>query len=230
MMKSLLFSFLFSCAVFLATAQSFSVSNSSETKYGDYNQFEVISYVTVYNNTSTPKNMKVKRIIVSEATGHMNAICWEQCYIPEVDVSPSSIVIPANGSLNNFSGHLYPNGAGGTTQIKYVFFDENNPNDSATFQVTYQVWGLSVNSNELKVSEPYPNPASGVVNFSFTNNRGSSYLVIYDMLGNMVRKAALNGVSGNVKIDVSKLNSGMYFYQIVENGVSGSAKRLLITN
>ncbi len=230
MMKSLLFSILFSTAVIFASAQSFTVSNTTDTKYGDYNQFEVISYVTVFNNSASPKNVKVKRIVISEATGHQNAICWEQCYIPEVDESPSSIVIPANGSLNNFSGHLYPNGSGGTSQIKYVFFDENNPNDSTTFDVTYQVWGLSVNSNELKVSEPYPNPASGFVNFNFSNNQGSSYLVLYDMLGNTVRKSALNGVSGNLKLDVSKLTSGIYFYQIVENGVSSNAKRLVITN
>jgi hypothetical protein len=83
---------------------------------------------------------------------------------------------------------------------------------------------LSVNSyNEIesKISI-YPNPAQSEINFksnSFDFSTNANYSII-DISG----KVVANGVISDKKVDVSRLNSGLYFVNINANGIKQTLK------
>ena len=59
----------------------------------------------------------------------------------------------------------------------------------------------------------YPNPANDVLNIQLDDNQIN--IVIYNSLGQAVR--SIDGVSGGIQINISDLNSGLYFIRIGEN-------------
>jgi hypothetical protein len=68
----------------------------------------------------------------------------------------------------------------------------------------------------------YPNPYSVntliTYNFSSIKSYSTASIVVFDMLGNMVKTINLNNSQGYVNMDRSKLAQGMYFYSLVVDG------------
>lgn len=229
-MKKILLSFVFAISLTLASAQSLSVSESTISTWGSAGEFELISYVNVTNNSGNDLDVRVKRIERNMTSGMANAICWVQCYIPSVSVSPDIITIPAGGTATDFSGHLYPNGVTGNAVIDYVFYDDNNPMDSVVLTVTYDVYGVGLDEAAIH-SEVYPNPASDFILFDFNAAATDEIEIsIFDMLGNQVISKPIDTMQSNAKIDVRELSNGAYFYQFKINGVLGETKRLVISH
>lgn len=229
-MKRVLLSFVFALSITFASAQSLSVSESTISTWGSAGEFELVSYVNVTNNSGNDLDVRVKRIERSVTSGMSNAICWVQCYIPSVSVSPDIITIPAGGTATDFSGHLYPNGVTGSAEIDYVFFDDNNPLDSVVLTVTYDVYGVGLDEAAIH-SDVYPNPASDYVMFDFNASSTDEIEVsVFDMLGNVVISEKIDTAQSNAKIDVRELSNGAYFYQFKINGVLGETKRLIISH
>jgi hypothetical protein len=193
----------------LVVAQNLSLTDTVEHVYGTYDQFELISEMEVFNNKSIDMDVKVKRIEGSLVAGMDNAICWEQCYLPSVSISPTSLTIPAGGSVNNFSGHVYPNQLGGDLDIYYVFFDVNNPNDSVMLHVYYKVYGLSVGEEERSF-KMYPNPTSGVINVELTLP-SSELPMVYTALGRVVKTQWTRISDTMLRADLRTLPKGIYF-------------------
>ncbi len=85
---------------------------------------------------------------------------------------------------------------------------------------------LVVESESLVV---YPNPASDYITFSRKGEawKPKSELVIMDIYGRVVRHVSPQG--GDYRMDVSGLNSGLYFYRyLVEGGIVDSGKFLVV--
>lgn len=228
-MKKIILSFVFALSLNVVSAQSLSLSETEITLWGSAGQFELVSYVNVTNDSGNDLDVRVKRIERNVTSGMDNAICWVQCYIPTVSVSPDIITIEGGETIGNFSGHLYPNGITGDAVIDYVFYDDNNPLDSVVLTVNYEVYGVGLDEAAIH-SDVYPNPASDFIMFDF-NNAGIENLeiAIYDMLGNTVVQKNLDLQQSNPKIDIRHLRSGAYFYQLKINGVLGETKRLIVT-
>ena len=190
-------------------AQSLTLSDTVEHVYGSYDQFELVSEVEVFNVSSGDLDVKVKRIENILVSGMENAICWEQCYIPTVSVSPTSMTIVSGGSISVFSGHLYPNQMGGSSDIFYVFYDENNINDSVVLHVYYQVYGLSISEEEGAFSL-YPNPTNGILNVEL--NTSSDILpIVFSALGQQLSVNWNRISSEKIQADLRSLPKGMYF-------------------
>lgn len=230
-MKKFLYTVALSLSLYALSAQSLSVAQSQLTITGMVSDFELISYVDVSNSNASALQVKVKRRVNSASTGTENAICWLQCYIPSVGVSPDAIEIPAGGTSGNFSGHFYPNGASDavSADIDYIFYDVDNPNDSTVLNVVYQASPLSLQDASKVHSTLYPNPARSHVFVDCSAATSQLRLVVYDILGNAVKTIELSGVSGRRKIDLSSLRQGVYFYQFSVNGRTEETHRLVIT-
>lgn len=66
----------------------------------------------------------------------------------------------------------------------------------------------------------YPNPIKDVLNLSYSSEISS--VEVYNMLGQKVKTAVLNGTQ--VKVDMSNLNSGNYIVKVISEGVKKSLK------
>ncbi|MCD4761054.1 T9SS type A sorting domain-containing protein [bacterium] len=99
----------------------------------------------------------------------------------------------------------------------YVFFDENNPDDSVCVKVKYLGGTSSVKENllsNIEFSNAYPNPANTQTSFDylFDNEFKDAEIIISTLLGSTVRNVKLQDIKGKVIINTSALNDGVYFY------------------
>lgn len=75
--------------------------------------------------------------------------------------------------------------------------------------------GIAVHQGQLNDLLVYPNPANSVVNFS-TENKTVKEIRVYDITGKLVEKQ--NFGEGNLKLDVSDYNKGLYIYSLLNTG------------
>lgn len=191
----------------------------------------------VHNTSGANVTAKVRKTVQSQASANsLFYFCTDQmCYAP-------TTVLSQNVSMN--SGGMFllvtdftPDNTTGTSVVRYSVFNVNNPSDSVYFFIEYHVspTGIGAHQNvKASISSPMPNPANAVFNMNY--NLGSSFgqgeakLVIYNMLGAAVKTETLTDAEGNVRMDVSTLEAGVYFTSLELNGKQLSTKRLVITH
>ncbi|HIP35587.1 MAG TPA: T9SS type A sorting domain-containing protein, partial [Crocinitomix sp.] len=78
------------------------------------------------------------------------------------------------------------------------------------------------NNRELAA---YPNPAVNTITVPFGNVTGNATITVVDIAGKVVSTQTVNLTGGNVTLDVSDLESGMYSFNVVyANGTKGQFK------
>jgi hypothetical protein len=104
------------------------------------------------------------------------------------------------------------------TQIEntaYIYFDYNAPIITNTTQNNFQTVVSTINRNEqanhLKV---YPNPANEIVNINLQNNN----------IENCIITNALGQTVYNIQLNISHLNTGVYFVKVRSDNGSYTAK------
>jgi hypothetical protein len=180
---------------------------------------EMVVGVDVTNNASVALTVLVKKVENYLITGSVNTFCWAGlCYAPNVYVSPLSTIIPAGGTTapGEFSGHYNPNANPGQSSISYVFFDQNNVNDSVmvTILFTTVTTGLTSHISEnFNLSNPYPNPANNFTSFDYQlSEPAESSLKVYSLIGSLVKEIDISSVEGTLRIETRDFEEGFYFY------------------
>lgn len=116
------------------------VHNSEIIISADPSTEEMKAYVFVTNNTAEAKDLKVKKEEISLLSGTYNGFCWNSgCFPPFIYVSPDPITLNpgATTTSQDFYGTYSPENQEGISEIRYTFFDANNPNDSISVRVKY---------------------------------------------------------------------------------------------
>ena len=117
-------------------------------------------------------------------------------------------------STNDFNEEILD---GKTHIAEVVAVYENEMTSIGDLSIILSDW-VNINENEVKESNIsiYPNPAKDFVKLSAVSSQLSA-IKVYNCLGMMVEEMEVN--SNEVEIDVSKYNSGIYFFNIqTENG------------
>ena len=88
-----------------------------------------------------------------------------------------------------------------------------------------------ISNNRNYISKPYPNPASDNTSFFVNTLQGTKpRLKLFNMLGTEVKELALSeNTRSSVKVNVSDLSSGVYFYSLIINGKSVSSGKLMVS-
>ncbi|MEY5042179.1 MAG: Secretion system C-terminal sorting domain, partial [Bacteroidota bacterium] len=79
---------------------------------------------------------------------------------------------------------------------------------------------LSANSN-IKI---FPNPASSIITLETTDLNTSSNFQLFDNSGSLVLSEQ---VSGTTQLSIEILKSGMYLYQVSQNGNNTTGKLIV---
>ncbi|MBN4062451.1 T9SS type A sorting domain-containing protein, partial [Bacteroidales bacterium AH-315-I05] len=87
--------------------------------------------------------------------------------------------------------------------------------------------GIKDNSSEYKVSV-YPNPFNNHTIIKFENSTEAKHdLIIFDVMGHIVR--SITDISaGQIKIERKSLASGLYFFQLQNEGQKVAIGKLMI--
>ncbi len=224
-------------------AQSFSLTYNGNTVdendtllfEGNNSEWEVVGYVAFHNNSATAKDVLVKKYVIDTLPGTINTFCWSgQCFASNQYIAPTSMTISAGGSTEEFSAHYQPNSLEGITKMMYVFFDENNPNDSVAINIKFHAYPEynTIEKEKLKsiAFESYPNPVSQnlTVNYKVNNSFSQGYILITDITGSIRERKPIALASDKIMINVEDLANGIYFYSLQVNGIIIATKKLIV--
>lgn len=197
---------------------------------------ETHDYV-VTNNNPNAVTAKVRKAIQSQQSGQTFYFCTDvNCYSPTTNLS-GNVSMTASGGAFDLITDFTPNATTGISTVRYSVFNVNTPSDSVFFFIEYHVSPTGIANHSMvkaNIGTPNPNPASST--FNMTYNLGSSFgkgeakLVVYNMLGAKVSSETLIDAEGNVRMDVSTFEAGVYFTSLEVDGKQVATKRLVVTH
>lgn len=223
---------------FSLSAQTFSLSNYSPVINVSDPFAQSESHVDLSNTSASLKRVTVQRTINTLATGHMEFFCFgtgstAACYPPGTDFSGGNDTILANTTDASFKGTILPMGNYGYTSIHYRFFDTDNPSDSVGVDLAWNfTTSLGENNQQFGLSKPLQNPADAftVFNYNLPASDPSDQLIVYNMLGAVVRTASIPGKSGALVLPTSDLKAGVYIVSFVSGGRLKDSCRLVVSH
>ena len=194
-------------------------------------EFAIKFYIS--NNTSSSIDVKGKKAELSLVTGAENWFCdWISCYDPLTFVTPTALSLGATDTNKTFTADYASNHNAGTSFTMYTFWDVSNPNDSIAVVMKFMSGsgvGINTTKNITKVSNAYPNPAKNYffIDYEFENAQ-SAQIQILNVLGSTVKTQYLANMNGKAKVDITKLNNGIYFYNVIVDGEKIASKKLVV--
>jgi len=180
---------------------------------------EKIGRVWVENAGASSIQVKCERFEGFLADSSVNYFCWDACYAPSVSISVGSLPIAALDTNKFFYGDYNPGGGTGTSTIKYCFYIDGVPEDSACFTFLFDenspadsLYGtVSISptvgiefigaTNRNEILEIHPNPAKNIaaVNYSLKHNTERGALIVRNVLGSEIYKVDLMGRAGQAR-------------------------------
>ncbi len=181
---------------------------------------------TVILHSDISDRFVLQRTVADMPEGASSTFCvGTQCFPPHVTTTP-----PIDLDANN-AAHLHidyiPHGESAEALLGYKVYKEGDEDTNISFYIKC-VFATGINDIAEEVSlKAYPNPAVDVVNFSYELNQASE-MAIYNIVGEKVASYPLQAGSQNLRVNVSELPAGTYFYSLVSDAKSIKTKRLVI--
>jgi len=244
-MKKLL-TLLFVSISFLGYAQKFQLTDSRENPYTDGDVIaatitkedlyfgEYVIHIIIKNLTAIELPMKTLRTNVVLVNGTDAFVCtFGNCFAGNAFAIDGTVM----GEYESYDLHVLPDASYsyfGLSKFKLEFWSEENESDKVSLFVEIDmqplgIKGLKPENVSLSVF-PNPAPAHSKINVSYTlaDNNDNNRLVIRNIMGVMVMNIPLNSYDNNITIDISDLNSGVYFYAIENKNRISIAKKLIV--
>jgi len=184
--------------------------------------------------------INVRRYELWTVPGTQNFFCWGVCYLPvNAGVNPTWISqhwldLNPGTSYNNFSAYHVPNGETGTARFRYVWFstaDSFGP-DSSWVDIEFSgTVSVPERAQSLKQFQVWPNPSQGQdVRIAFGLDRlvPGTELVVYNVLGERLRRQQLTGLEGVIVLPITDLGAGVYFANVEQAGRVLGTRRMVV--
>ena len=187
------------------------------------------SSLTVKNISGDTLNVLCEKVIIDTSAGTSNFFCWgSNCYGATTYISSSSNnLLPGEGDDIDFGGYYDAYCDPASAVIEYCFYPDSDVTDRTCITLTYNGSSTSVKNytSVTNIGDFYPNPANEVVYFTFNGNLATLKLI--DILGNNVKEILLTQ-GGVQEFDLSDMNKGIYFGNLIVNGEVISIKKLIV--
>ena len=227
-MKKMLLLIIVITQISFIAAQSLVISGDNSVLNSDI-CLRTYSYLTVKNVSNNEHNIICEKNVISVPAGMDNTFCWGGlCYGNSTIISSAFLTLQAGqADAVSFTGYFDAYCEQGIGVVEYCFYPDSDINDRSCFTVTYHGSSTSIEDYTLSnnVGDFYPNPASGMVNFTFNGN--AAILKLIDILGNNVKEILLSQ-EGVQKLDLSDMNKGIYFGNLIVNDEVVSIKKLIV--
>ena len=101
----------------------------------------------------------------------------------------------------------------------------------AQYDIANIVGIKGISSNDLFITQAYPNPTSGMAYFNVTTKTNEDMAItVTDLLGKVVYSEIKNNVAAGittVSLNAQDWNSGMYTYNVISGGKSATGKLIV---
>ncbi len=172
--------------------------------------------------------------------GARDRFCWgEICFDYGTGQTPANnallVTLEPGESTSTFKGLYEHMGVAGVSHFRYCFFDVDDTSIEICHEALYCIDAdCAVNVQEMKepvLTNMGPNPVQGRASFSydFASLTGERSVVIYNMVGSIVRQFPINSAQGSVFISADEFDAGIYFYALMHNGVPVSTKKFVVS-
>jgi hypothetical protein len=235
-MKKIILFILVITQISFITAQSLVITG--DTMFAGDPNIQIDHHLVVKNTSANPITVKCQKTNLTLPTGAESYYCFAgNCYGATTTTSTSSAILAAGQqiSFNNFpadvdahTGYYDAFGASGIAEVQYCFYDVNDTSDETCVTITYETTtNTAIDDFQplTKLGDFYPNPASEMVYFTFNGNAATLKLI--DILGNNVTEILLSQ-EGIQKLDLSDMNKGIYFGNLIVNDEVVSIKKLIV--
>jgi hypothetical protein len=207
-----------------------------------------VNEIEIHNQTSSNIDFKVNRTILPPGTLDADAYLYyctgTQCYSPSNSVTftpggaPATIAanssLPSGPGTYGISAHYDSGAAASDVWVLYRVYNIGTSGDTAYVTLHYAfATGIEpVQQSISSMTNAYPNPASSTVGIKYEiGNQGqNAHISVYDMLGKKVKEINLEEKQGLVKMDVSGLKAGVYFYSLIIDEKAISTKKLVVSS
>ena len=209
-------------------------SHGGKIQYSTFTSNDYLTYTIQFENTGSDSavNVRIEDVLDSKldetsvkmidaSHGYTlnrsgNILKWNFANIflspsvPDTSIGKGYISFQVKPKPGYAVGDIIPNAAN-------IYFDFNPAIVTNTFNTEF-VSTLSVANFESESFTVYPNPTNGLLNISSKNSSGLiNNVVVSDVLGKTVQTNSFN--SSKAVLDLSRLNSGVYFVKVQSEGV-----------
>lgn len=162
--------------------------------------------------------------------------CWGGCFPPITrlgllnTIPATAHTIPANSESSEEADiYIVEDGATENSSITFKFYEEGNESNFTTLSFDTDLISSVDNIENYHQFSAFPNPAKENLTISYNvENIENTFISIYNVLGKEVKKIKVEN-NNQTKINVSDLNSGIYFYNLSVNNKIVNTKKLIIT-
>ncbi len=186
---------------------------------GTTNDLALFGLLNVTNNSGSVKSVSVERTFLNLVPGAENAFAWGvMMYPPFISISVDPAIINAGATDSSFQTWYFINNSPGISYIKYRFYDDANPADSAWVVFEFNVAQVAGLDDELRLNAAtaYPNPSSGVFTIDLPANFSTPiFAEVYNTQGSLVMKKGFYSGTGNFAIDLLNQPAGRYYLKLM---------------
>jgi hypothetical protein len=227
-MKSYLLTF-FSLISLTVFSQSLSI-NPQEYYYFPFGE-QCYADLDITNLSSQEVSVHVTRTVDTDVP---NYFCWGiVCYPPNSDAiftSNNPLLIPAGATVtgaDSFKGYVNDLPEESSLLVNYCFWIEGSPEDEVCTDLIYTNKEMYVSSSDISfIPEIFPNPVANELKINVKEGVDSEF-ILFDMLGNKVlhKNMQISSV-----INMSSLESGIYFYSFRVQGDFSEVQKLVVSH
>jgi hypothetical protein len=191
-------------------------------------------YALVKNINTVPVSVKVRKYDLSLMATTSSNICWgPSCYPPFIYDTPEAVNIESGATDNTFRGDYTHGGVQGTSKVRFTFYNTANPNDTLSIIVNFTVGYVGIADVVIsapEISNAYPNPASGKVNFDYKlpASVAKASIKVTNLLGTVIDDVILEKTEGKISLNVSNLKNGIYFYSLMINNSATITRKFVV--
>ena len=227
-MRKIILSIIVITQISFVVAQSLVITGDNSVSSSDI-CLTTHSYLTVKNVSNKNHDIVCEKNVISEPSGMSNYFCWGGlCYGSSTIISSNFLTLQAGqGDAVSFGGYFDAYCDQGVGIVEYCFYPVTDTIDRTCFTVTYNGTSTSISEYSLatNVGDFYPNPTNDIVYFNYRGDLASLKLI--DILGNNVKEILISQ-KGVQKLDLSDMNKGIYFGNLIVNNEVVSIKKLII--
>jgi hypothetical protein len=172
------------------------------------------------NTSSVGKFVQVQRIDLNVVPGADCFMMWGTWEYPSsVMLTPEGDSIGAFMINSSFMSAYISHGVPGSSWYEYIFFDENNPSDSAWAVIQYNTLATTgIKANTLIGVSLYPNPGNGIFNLSFSFAAPTGYFAeVFNSTGDLISSTDIEATASLHCIDIRKYKTGIYFLKMTDH-------------
>lgn len=244
MKKLLLFTYLLSVVAFYGYSQSLTLSNlvgpiapnATIIQPGTPDSVYMTTYIYVKNISTRAINILCKKSELSLMDSTQVFFCFgDGCYPPDRSISNVWPIEPGQYD-STFSGHYSRtdglNLKSGETVVRWVFFAENDLNDSASVTIKYTSFPLGVEETmdrQVALSNSIPNPANEKATFNYSIPSGPvGSFMVRNLVGSAMQTLSLQSSERKITIATSDLADGIYFCSLLVDGKIMVTKKMVV--